>query len=661
MRFNLRKWASLAVWVVAATAAIALWVRTDGAETMPAEVATERHSVGSLDAARLRAVFLQAGDPVKAGQSVAALDTEDLDAELVVARAQLQELLAETTAETDTFARSTRERRLALQAQQAKARAELASARTRNAARRAELDSLGGELKRLDGVVEGGLAELERLSQMRTRQERLSREARHAPRALDAYRQLAERTGEALDAIGDDDLNARVAPLRARAETQTRRIDDLLARRARRVLVSPVDGQVSVVLQRAGDALRAGQPVLEIVGRRATRLVAYVPERAARRLKPGAPVEARAKDHGAGSPARGVVERLGPEIVELPRRFWPMPQSPQYGRPVHIRLVGGGRLIPGEAADVVPAKGAAVAAPTMLDGTIPAFVPPALRAVTRVEPSGAVWLPERGRFLVLTDDTGLEHRNDHAPMVLTASADGRFDPTPMPIEGVGRTSDLEAVTRGPDGSIYLLCSQSLSRKGKRPRKRQRFLRTQLDGPKLVVTGHLDLYRTLVDTLDGELLERLGVGDALDIEGMTWHGDGLLLGLKAPTDARGLAATWKLRNPDALFDGAGMGEGGASLAPFRGFKLPTGQYGQVGGISDLMAEREMLYILTTLPDGPDTGAAWKVDLSKPNSAPERLAKWDGLKPEAIGRSPDGTLVVFFDAGDETPRYATLKKK
>lgn len=658
MTQRLRRMASMLVWVLAATAAIALWVRTDGSNALPAEVAIERHRVGSLEAARLRAVFVQAGDPVRAGQSVASLDTSDLDGELVVARAHLEELLAETAAETETFARGVSDRRLELQTRLSTAHADIANVRTSAAARGAELDTLGRELSRLDGVVDSGLAELDRISALRARQERLSREARHAPKALEAYRQLAHRTGEALDSIGDAGLATRVRPLRARAETQTRRIEDLLARRARRILSSPVDGQVTLVLHGAGDALQPGEPVLEVVAGRASRLVAYVPERQARRLKPGAPIEARARDRTVAGPARGVVERLGPEIVLLPRRFWPRSTSPIYGRPVHIRLTHEARLIPGEAAEVHPVKGAAVAASATTGGTLAAFVPPELAALTRIEPSGAVWLEERSRFLVVTDDTGHEGRNEHAPWVLTATADGRFDPAPIVLEGIGHVSDLESVTRGPDGSIYLLCSQSRSHKGKRPRKRQRLIRARLDGARLKVTGHLELYRTLVEAMEPESLDALGVGDALDIEGMTWHDGGLLLGLKSPTDSRGRAAIWRLSAPDALFDGPGLGPGGADLQPYRSLKLPTGPASAVGGISDLMAQGNTLYLLTTVPEGPKAGAAWALKLDEPGADPKRLAAWDGVKPEALGRAGDGALIVFFDEGDGPPRYARL---
>ncbi len=658
MTYHLRRWASLAVWVAAATAALALWVQTEGRDALPAQVEIERHLVGSLEAARLRAVFVRSGDPVAAGQSVASLDTSDLDAELVVARGRLEERLAETDAETDAFARTTRERRIELQGRLASARAEVATQHTRNAARRAELKTLGSELKRLDGVVNSGLAELDRLSDLRARQERLSREARHAPKALDAYRQIAQRMGEALDAIGDADLAVRVRPVRARAETQARRIDELLARRARRVLVAPVDGHVTRILHGAGDAVGASDPVLEIVASRAGRLVAYMPEGAARRLKPGAPIEARARDRSVTATAQGVVERLGPGIVELPPRFWPRPTTPVFGRAVHIRLARNAQLLPGEAATVVALKGAAVAAPALMDGTLPASVPPELAALTRVEPSGAVWLPERGRFLVVSDDTGIEDRNEHVPWALTATADGQFDAAPLVIDGAGSISDLEAVALGPDGSLYLLCSQSQSRKGKRPRKRQRFIRARLDGPRLKVTGQIELYSALVAALDTEKLQRLGVGASLDIEGMTWHDGGLLIGLKAPTNRRGRAALWHLTRPDALFDGPGLVSGGAEVRPFRGLDLPTGRSGAMGGVSDLLAEGETLYLLSTLADGPDAGAAWRLDLSKPHAQPERLATWDGLKPEALGRAPKGALVVFFDRGDDAPRYTRL---
>ncbi len=659
MTESFRRVSSVVVFVGVALGALALWIRTQSAgPQIPGEAATERHTVASLEAARVRTVFVRPGDPVALGAPVVSLETSDLDTALAVARGQLEELLAQVEAKTLDYARGVEERRLELRSRLAAARAEVAVAKTAAAARDAELQVLTKELARLDEVVRSGLAEVDRLSQMRARQERLSGEARYAPRALAEYQQLAEQMGTALDRIGDEDLAIQLRPLRAAADTQSRRIDDLLARRSRRVLRAPVAGQVGTVSRSAGDAVRAGDPVLEIIGVRARRMIAYVPEEAARKLTPGSRVEATSKDRSINGTATGTVEQLGPEIVLLPRRFWPRPDFPLYGRPAHVRLDAGAMLLPGEATTVRAIRGGAVAATTPDSSTQLALVPSALLGVTRVEPSGALWLPERQRFLVVSDDTGYEGRGEHSPLVLLASADGHFDEAPLPIEGIGEISDLEGVTRAPDGSIWLMCSQSRSRKGKLPTKRQCLLRTKLESSGLRVTGQVALFQAIVDNHDPDTLGRLGIGMDLDIEGVAWHDGGLLLGLKGPQDGEGRAILWHLKDPDALVDGRGFARGAAELQVAGVLKLPTGPTEAPGGVSELLVDGGRLFLLSTLAEGPDAGAAWVVDLPLGGPLPKRLATWTGVKPEGLGRGGDGRLTVFFDTGDETPRVTRL---
>ena len=85
-------------------------------------------------------------------------------------------------------------------------------------------------------------------------------------------------------------------------------------------------------------------------------------------------------------------------------------------------------------------------------------VPSKLAAATRLELSGAVWLPEHQRFVVISDDTGLSSVKAQPPWVFTVSADGQFDPTPITLTGAGEVSDLESIAKSPDGDVYLLSS-----------------------------------------------------------------------------------------------------------------------------------------------------------------------------------------------------------
>jgi len=502
-----------------------------------------------------------------------------------------------------------------------------------------------------------GLAEMDRVSTLRTRHARLSRSAQHSPATLTAYRTLAVQTDAALEHVDDKGLEVLLKPVRARAQTQAQQLTELMARRQRRTLRAPRDGQVATVFRNVGDPLVSGEAVLEVVETRADRLLAYVPEQSARALGAGSVVQAASHDQSKRSLSRGVVEEVGESIVQIPARFWRAPNKPEFGRPVHIKLNENSDLLVGEAVLVTEISRGAIAAATATK-TQEAQVPAALTSLSRLEVSGAVWWPARDRFLVVSDDTGHKKQGKHAPWLFTVSKEGIFDPDPVLIEGVDKVSDLESVTVSPSGDLYLLTSQSRNKRGRRPVHRQWFLRAKMDAAGIRVTGKIALASALESHFDLEERAALGLTDQLDIEGMAWHDGGLLLGLKAPVAEGIKARVWRLSKPDALFDGRGLGPAGAGLTTFGLFHLPTGPGDAPGGVSDLRVEGKTLYILSTLADGPAAGAAWRVDLDSEHMKPKLMTRWPGLKPEAISRSKAGPLIVFFDLGKRTPRLTRI---
>jgi hypothetical protein len=197
-------------------------------------------------------------------------------------------------------------------------------------------------------------------------------------------------------------------------------------------------------------------------------------------------------------------------------------------------------------------------------------------------------------------------------------------------------------------------------------KRQWLLRAQVAAQGLTVTGKLALYDQLLIHLDAGLRSELGVTDELDIEGMTWRGGGLLIGLKAPLDAAGRARIWNLADVDAMLAGAGGLEHGelpaaARLSLFGTVALPTCSIGVPGGISDLYAEGERLYVVSSVPHGMACGSTWRIDLPLGQTSPRKLADWPDAVPEGIARAGQGSLLIAFDTGPATPRFAKLAEQ
>ncbi|MBI4516368.1 MAG: HlyD family efflux transporter periplasmic adaptor subunit [Deltaproteobacteria bacterium] len=654
------RWRRWLVWTAAAGAAAGLWwYQEPGRNALPAVVGAARHQLGALEAARLQAVFVKPGDAVRAGQPLAQFDCSAIDADLGVARAQSQEQLAEVEALAVQLAADARRRRLEIETEAARVRAAIASAKGLQQAQQAELNALSEQMQRLDQAIRTRLAEADKVAALRSRQLRLISRTQQAPETVRAWVEVAEQVRSALDSLDGDDIAVRVRPLRARVETQSQRIQQLLERQARCTVRSPADGQVSSVLHAAGDAISPGSTVAVVVGTQAAYVTAYLAEDARRPPRVGEAVVVAARQRPGAAGARGVVARIGPEIVELPARLWYAPNRPQYGRPVHIEVDAGADLLPGELASVRGTGGEAQAAPVAAALAFPARVPGGLGRRTRLELSGLVWLPGRSRFLLVSDDTGLAGVDEGAPWVFSGDAEGQLDPEPLLLDGVEAVSDLESATRAPDGTIYLLASQSVSRKGNRPVKRQWLLRVQEAPPGLRVIGKLALYDQLLARIESDRRAELGVSVQLDIEGMAWHAGGLLLGLKSPLDAAGRARLWYLADADSLLAATEPpAEYGEKLSLFGALALPSCASGAAGGISDLYLEGKRLYVLSTLSEGPACGSAWRVDLPLGQASPHKLADWPDLRPEGIARAGSGPLLIAFDNGAAVPSFAHL---
>lgn len=662
MSLRTRQRLTYLAWGLSAAGALTLWSRnTPVRGAIPGIVEGARHGLGASVAGRVTAVFVRPGDRVRPGDALVQLATETVDGELNVERAVYEELLAQVEAVASQTQEEIRERRRSMISDLARTRAALAAARGDDAANRAEIASLREQLGRLDSVVRDGLAEADRVGELRARQAALIEASRHTPEVLHAWSGLAAQVDGALARITDETVAAQVKPLRAQLETQSARITGLLDVRAAATLRAPVDGQVTQVLRSAGDAVAAGEIVVQLVGAGPSRIVAYAPEEVARSFLPGGAVLARPR--ARGHEVAGTILAVGSEVVEMPPHLWLLPDHPRFGLPVYIEVRTGttpSTLFAGEALSVAmqAGTGGAVAAVNPSHAPPLLAMPESLRAKSRFEGSGMVYLPEWQRFLAVSDDTGLAREDLSPAWVYTFDPVRGLDAEPVVIRGLDTVSDLEAVTRADDGSLYLLASQSLSRKGRRPEKRQLLVRVAVEAePRgLRLLESIPLHDAVSPALSPEAREAVGFNALLDIEGMTAFEGGLLLGLKAPQDAAGRARLLRLR----------LAPGEKRLAvveiePYRTISLPTCRLQAPGGVADLFLGKDnTLYLTSTLPEGPACGSAWRLDLGSTSSTPVRLEDFDGYKPEGIAQDAAGRLQILFDTGEDPPRLTTLSE-
>jgi multidrug resistance efflux pump len=143
----------------------------------------------------------------------------------------------------------------------------------------------------------------------------------------------------------------QLLPLQEAISIEAARLLEIQVQRASLVLRSPVDGRVSSVFGRRGQAVVPGEPVVMISERTVNEIVAYLAEADGLRVEEQQPV--RLVSHTRpGVVADSVVLRVSPGIQVLPQRLWRNPQVADYGRAVVIAPQAAMRLTPGETIEV---------------------------------------------------------------------------------------------------------------------------------------------------------------------------------------------------------------------------------------------------------------------------------------------------------------------
>jgi multidrug efflux pump subunit AcrA (membrane-fusion protein) len=639
-------------------------------------------AIAALEPARIATVHVAVGAEVEAGQLIATLDTSAIDGAIAVARAEKVRLEADIRSERFGLSRKLEGDTESLERATTKEREDLHRAS-------AEAHALEAEIARVGKLVADRQAIATDLASLKLRYAQVASIVTEKPRTLGV---LARQLDAAVRRRGEVDAKGSVDAEKLEAELQVvdRRIELLEKRRADQSLRATRKGRVASVEKNAGETANAGEPIVKLVGT-SSRVTVCVPERRSLGLREGE--VARLWTRGQrGTPLMGRTVAVGPVVAELPARCWPVAKLPMWGREVTVAIDTPSDIVVGAAFDVA-LGGAPHPSPSSIEEGAPVAkrggsgtdvanigpasasaeprlmtVPPALARRTRFEPSGVLARPDENRYLIVSDDTGQKDGADEGrPWLFSMDASGTVAPAPVAISGVPAIDDLESITVGDGGELYVLSSQSYSRKGRRNTARTALLRLRKDGEGLKVDGEAHLAELLDQAPERAATLGLARGTReLDIEGMTFHRGALYFGVKAPVDASGSAMIWKVTSPKALFDGGAKNLDAAGLTAWGHVRVDVTLDGTTlaGGISDLLFHGDTLFVTSTpsIADGA-AGALWRVDHV------ERFASAHGAELDAklvrrfVGRKPEGlspslksgNLLIVFDAGSATPSF------
>ncbi len=114
-----------------------------------------------------------------------------------------------------------------------------------------------------------------------------------------------------------------------------------------------------------------------------------------------------------------------------------------------------------------------------------------------LEPSAAVYLPDLDSFLVASDDTN----EADEPFLFLMNRAGEISKEPFALTGLKKMTDMESMSLGADGNLYVLSSLGLNKNGKEKPERNWFVRASRTAKKIEITDKIQLRSLLLEALE----------------------------------------------------------------------------------------------------------------------------------------------------------------
>ncbi|MCX7725444.1 MAG: HlyD family secretion protein [Chitinispirillaceae bacterium] len=279
-----------------------------------------------------------------------------------------------------------------------------------------------------------------------------------------------------------------------------------------------------------------------------------------------------------------------------------------------------------------------------------------------VEASGICYLSDIKSYLLISDET--ERRE---PWLFLTNEIGNIYSMTL-VKGLPAIDDMEGITIDNRGNIYLLSSQSFTKKGKISDERKVLARVKRN----ILSFDLDRMIKLTDLLreaaevkpqskEGQFILSALQNKTIDIEGICYYKDTLLLGFKNPK-LNNRAIIVALINIEEILTTNKIKP--QNLSIWRELTLIDTSTATFCGISDLTYYDDKLFGLSTGVRSKsgieeDVGLIWVYYPTKDTL--NIIHSFSNLKPEGITVNTDkNELFIVFDNGSKFPsQFATEK--
>lgn len=341
-----------------------LWQRFQQFPNAVGEVEVIRIPVRAQFAGKLAPIdggVRQVFDQVKAGETVAGLDDAANQAALEALRFESERLeldlasTAEKISQEDTDREYTRNgdaRRLSLDVETN--RLTIVGLQTDIASDNVALARLSKLLASTEKALAAGAGTVVELEDLRLQRDRMLEQVRGYEKQMlqaeanlkSAQDRLTEMPTSQPAAVG-----VYLAPIRKALAAQEARVKELQLQIACRGVCSPIDGTICAILRHPGQSVAANEDIMIIAATRGDHIVTYI--RQEQRLQPKEGMMAKVSTRTApGQPVMATVEKVGPQVEEVPLHQRRDATRPEWGLPVQLSVPVGVALRPGELVDI---------------------------------------------------------------------------------------------------------------------------------------------------------------------------------------------------------------------------------------------------------------------------------------------------------------------
>jgi multidrug resistance efflux pump len=333
------------------------------------------HQVSAPVDGCLKIVSVELFEDVSKGQTLAALDDIELNAQTATISAEIEHLASQLVSIKDTMLAESTNLETDRVAAQRRFNVDVENARLRILQVRTELETdkvtaedlavevkIAAELLEKDAIAPYELQKAEALYNVVAKR---IEENQHLLAQTEQDLQQARRRRDefAKRQTVHPSVDSALEIIRKQIAVQEKLIAELSVQREALRIRSPVDGtvvQIQIranqaalrrpgedVLRKPGEVVLAGDPILVVAETEPTEIVAYIGQEQLAKVKETMVVQL-IKNTEPAQIASSQVIRLGPTMELMPQQLWRNPNIAQWGRPILIKIPPGLKLLPGQ-------------------------------------------------------------------------------------------------------------------------------------------------------------------------------------------------------------------------------------------------------------------------------------------------------------------------